>query len=446
MEHKEEENEDKTTQTIDVNDWCFQTFDLIKNCQHYYTLNKLSKIKDIILYPLMNSYVYNKSLLQFEEIFRNELLSELNNYNNGEFEFIMASGYCCGSKNCRKYLTNFANNVNDEKYAKKYMNWRQTFQFWSNCMSNYNNGNNSKIQIILTPQIGKLMKNSNNNNQITQKVNDFHCRLILTIIISTSTSHNFECIYSIYDCNGTEIDLYQLISDEYEISSHDFIQYPFLYHIKHSTISLNGIGYYMNQWIKFYNNNDNKSKSCTKIIGSCYFFVLWSSISICIAFMFNKTELIKKCQQISQVSKGISFTFQSNEMNYMKMNIIRLLNYDIQRLVLSKLIIDARSYLKYKVTTSQFHFINDKNTINKEARTKQTANHRTPRAPRKQTSLYRPRKCIKQHTNTNTNTMTSTIDHHQTKSSSKIYYYNKILKKMTSSKQFRIIRYKSLFD
>ena len=466
QEKEEEDNDDNDNdEDININDWSFESLDLIKNCQHYYNLNNLSKIKDILLQPLIKSYISTQTLLHFEDIFRNVLLFELNTDNDYDFEFIMTPGYCCGSKNCRKYLIDFAKsniNDNDKKYAKKYMNWPEIFEFWCKCMNdndNDNNDNGQKIKIILTPQIGKLILNCKNVHEkqllsnLQEKVNDFHCRLILLIIIPTNTKtttttngsnndnslqqqlNHFECIYSIYDCNGTEIDLYKLITNEYEISAQDLIKYPFLYHLKHNRISLNGIGYYMNQWIKFYIDKYNE-----KSIGSCYFFVLWSSISVLIAWIFNKKELMTICQQIMKKSKGISFKFQSNEINYMKMNIIRLLNYDIQRLIISKLIIDARSYLTYKVTPSQFNVINNDNRINKEARTKQTARRHNGGAtgPRKQTSLYRPRidnnnknkykykykyKCHK---------MTSTIHYMKL---SKAYYYKSL--KMTSSKQYR---------
>lgn len=420
---------------IDINHWSFQSLDLINNCQRYYSLNKLSKIKDTLFHPLIKTYISSKSLLQFENNLRNTILSKLNVSNHHDFTFIMTPGYCCGSEDCYEYLTQFNNNKN-ESYS--YMNWPQTFEFWLKCMNN----NNSKIQIILTPQIGKLILLSSNNlfQQIQkQKVNDFHCRLILLIIIPTNTKtkeiniqNHFECIYSIYDCNGTEINLYQLIRDEYNITNNDLIKYPFLYHIKHNTISLNGIGYYMNQWIKFYTDQYNE-----KSIGSCYFFILWSSISVLIACVFNKKELLTKCKEIAKESKGISFQFQTNAINFMKRNIIRLLNYDIQRLVLSKLIIDARSELLYKVTPSEFQNLSDENGINKEARTKQTARKRTgPKAPRKQTTLYTPRRrkqinkykmCIGHN-----NKMTSTIDY--IKLSQKHYY--KLLK-MTSKYRYK---------
>ena len=440
--------------SVDLNDWSFQSLDLIKNCQHYYNLNQLSKIKDVLLHPLIKSYISTQSLLQFEDIFRNVLLLKLNSDNHG-FEFIMTPGYCCGSTNCYKYLTDFDkknNNNNDEKYTnKRYMNWCQTFEFWSKCM----NDCSQNVKIILTPQIGKLILNCENIHEknllsnLQEKVNDFHCRLILMIIIPTNNNNNnnakgkchFECIYSIYDCNGTEIDLYKLITNEYEICTQDLIKYPFLYHLKHNRLSLNGIGYYMNQWIKFYIDKYNE-----KTIGSCYFFVLWSSISVLIACIFNKKELMIKCQQIATESKGISFTFQTNKINYMKMNIIRLLNYDIQRLIISKLIIDARLHLTYKVSPSQFKILNDNNRINKEARTKHTARQSGPKAPRKQTSLYRSRndnnktkvqllrRRILISNNECNHKMTSSIYHMKL---SKMYYY-KILK-MTS----KHYRYKS---
>ena len=369
---------------IKINDWSFQCLDLINNCKYYYNTNKLSNVRDILLEPLIKEYISNQSLLQFENIFRNKLLSKLND--NFDFQFVMTPGYCCGSEKCNQYLTKF------DKYSQyNYMDWPQTFEFWFQCIKN--NNNKDKIQIILTPQIGKLILTSTN---LQEKKNDFHCRLIFLMIIPTKQKSSFhcECIYSIYDCNGTEIDIYKLICNEYKISSQDLIKYPFLYHLKHSTISLNGIGYYMNQWIKFYIDDFNE-----KNIGSCYFFVLWSLISVLIVCVFNEKELMKKCKQISQESKGISFQFQTNEINYMKMNIIRLLNYDIQRLVLSNLIFDARQSLKYKINSLQLNnLINNKRLINKEARTKQTARQPTGgRCPRKTTSLYKARKSKKKY-------------------------------------------------
>ena len=122
-----------------------------------------------------------------------------------------------------------------------------------------------EISIVLTPHIGHLIKHSKNSSS-SKFVDDYHCRLIVTIFIYK----NDECLFCVCDLmeqKNTVQDL--IINSNYNVTQNDLDKFPFLYHVNDTTVSLNGVGYYLNQWIKFYLDNTQYLE-----IGTCYFYFM----------------------------------------------------------------------------------------------------------------------------------------------------------------------------
>ena len=93
---------------------------------------------------------------------------------------------------------------------------------------------------------------------------DFHCRLIVSIIIP-----NCSVVFSIYDCNGTNISIHDLIKNDCnELLTNNMYSngYTWFNSIFTDITCLNGIGYFLNQWIKYTNHNLYE----IECISSCY--------------------------------------------------------------------------------------------------------------------------------------------------------------------------------
>ena len=354
------------------NNWFRDLLNTLIHCSFYEQTQQLKVIyQSLLLKQPINYFIKTQTLLPFENLLT-EIYQKFNNDNdndtNNNIKFNLSPGYTASEKSIISLKKN-------DKSGTKYLNWKQTFNYWAKCKQQLQK--KDEISIVLTPHIGYLIKHPKKScNSSNKFVDDYHCRLILTIFIYK----NDQCLFCVYDCNGTKITVEDLIShSNYNVTQNDLEKFPFLYHVNDTTVSLNGVGYYLNQWIKFYLDNVQYLE-----IGSCYFFILWSCVAVTIAIIHNKDKILSV----------INDNNNNNNNNNWKEYIILLLGYEMQRLVFCKIIKDARESLLVKINKTDYKKMNEQKTkpITKGARTKGCKSKKNGIKPKKQKPTFKPRR------------------------------------------------------
>ena len=350
------------------NNWFKDLLNTLIHCSFYEQTQQLKVIyQSLLLNQPIKYFIKKQTLLPFENLLT-QIFVKLNDHNI-KLKFNLSPGYTASDQLALSLQKN-------DKSGTKYLNWKQTFTFWNKCKQQLQK---NEISVVLTPHIGHLI------NYSTRKFGDgYHCRLILTIFIDK----NDECLFCVYDCNGTKITVEDLIChSNYNITQNDLEKFPFLYHINDTTASLNGVGYYLNQWIKFYLDNSQYLE-----IGTCYFFILWSCVAVTNAIMYNKDKILRVILN------------NNNDNDDWKEYIILLLGYEMQRLVFCNIIQDARESLLFKINKNDYKIMCDtqinknendddnETKIIKGARTKQRSKGNKNRGkPKKQQGIFKPR-------------------------------------------------------
>lgn len=342
-----------------------QLLDLMLNIDKYDKMNKLSSFKPLLMNNSLKHYATNnKSIYKLEQCFNDVILNNINNVMNKQIIFKSLNGYCV-SHQWKNLLIK-----NDQSKTKYY----DFFQLMKQINDYFTNDTHlDAIYVLLIPQIGKLIKTN-----IQCQGMDFHCRLIITIIIP-----NYTVLFSIYDCNGSNISIYDLIKNDCEelISNNRYCKdYVWFNCIFTDKTCLNGVGYFLNQWIKYTDHNLYEIES----ISCCYLFTLWSSVSVVTAIIYNKSYFVKQCNKLKDLK----------DCQHIKKNLITFIGYDMQRLVISHLIDDAREEMSIQLSTKEISKLQNvtNNKVIKAARTKQTGRRNNGLAPRKQKAIFKARK------------------------------------------------------
>ena len=252
------------------------------------------KLLKYLFHDVLKFYIKNGQVLNLELAISNVLSSfnikktiviPIKSYNNNknkkiksqDINFHLLQFYTC-SDDLFKYLTTY------DKSGTMYSRWIDTVNEWRKLQPNSGN----QITVVLTPHIGKLDAQKL-CSQVKQSENDFHCRLILCIF-----QRNTPTVFGIYDCNGLDYNdnnIYCMMKNN--LPNRDFLNNKFLSGItdQHNKMSLNGIGYFLNQWILFQNQQFSNT-DCNQIRhSSCYFFTIWSSIGIIFSIIYHKEKI-----------------------------------------------------------------------------------------------------------------------------------------------------------
>ena len=344
------------------------------------------KLLKYLFHDVLKYYIKNGNVLNLELAISNVLskiqktiLIPIKPYNNNkkiqpqEINFHLLQFYTC-SDDLFKYLTTY------DKSGTKYSRWIDTVNEWRKLQPNSCN----QITVVLTPHIGKLDAEKIGLH-IKQLENDFHCRLILCIFQRKTPT-----VFGIYDCNGLDYNdnnIYCMMKSN--LPNRDFLNHKFLSGItdQHNKMSLNGIGYFLNQWILFHHQTSNTDNNEIFRHSSCYFFTVWSAIAIVFSIIYHKEKISRYCALLKQAKNG-------TEASDCKDNIICFLAFEIQRLIISKIITDARECHQFEVNKKEMQLLKrNSQKVIKGARTKQTARKSTPgNGPRKETAIKSYRK------------------------------------------------------
>ena len=318
------------------NKWKSSVEHLLRHYQHYLMEDsKKYEMKRILFYDVIKSFVENSGDLSMLESCLSRVLLNLSIHGkkNNKISFRMLNQYTCSD-------VIFQNLPQSMK--AKYCIWNETVEKWNSLQPK----TDDEIVVVFTPHMGKLDDddNNNNNNKEFRNENDYHCRLIVSIFAT-----NTQSVFGLYDCNGTFdhcnvsrngiSSLHSLMIGNLTIEC--FQKYNFLKGITHSRTCLHVMGHFLNQWIRFHTSSDDEFYQ-----SSCYFFTIWSIVGVTIAIIWNKYKFISYLSRLKSSQNSV-------EKKYIKNDLVLLLSYDMQMLLISRIILDAREPVWYQVSKQQ---------------------------------------------------------------------------------------------
>ena len=348
----------------ELTNWIYCTRNIL-NHYKYHLIHHKSKIKRVLFVDVIKHFVKNNGDLSKLESCLGKILRELsisgiiqttNNDNyRMRFSFHLLKKYTCSNDLYKSFA---------EK--GKFITWKQTIQKWKLLLPK----SDEEIVVVYTPHIGKI------SSQF-QKENDYHCRLIVSIFLK-----NGPAIFGLYDCNGPIDDAFEGISGLHSLlignlGPKDFEENDFLNGITDLRTCLHGRGYFLNQWIKFESpSGEQLDQSC------CYFFTIWAVCAATIAIIWNKYKFIKYLLKLQKMD-------DINDRKDVKHDLVLLLAYDMQMLLISNLIQDAREHYKYKVTMKKLESLKG-HEIQRGARCRECRSKKNL-MPKKQFAIVFPR-------------------------------------------------------